>query len=182
MSPTIETDRLVFREFTLDDFPSCHAYAEDPVVSEFQSWGPNTEEDTRFFLKLTINQQKDIPRKTFEFALIEKATKHHIGGAGIRIQPTPNNEGAIGYSLARGSWGKGLGTEACQAIIKFGFEDLELNRIWALVVPENQASVHVLEKSGLKREGTLRQGLKVRGQFIDCYLYATIKSDFLSRP
>jgi len=73
--------------------------------------------------------------------------------------------------------GQGIAKEAALAVIAYGFEELSLNRIEALVLPANTASHQLLERLGFQREGLLRQYEKTRGQFDDLYMYSILRSD-----
>ncbi|WP_379146584.1 GNAT family N-acetyltransferase [Paenibacillus sp. sgz500992] len=100
----IETQRLMIREFSPGDFAAVHSYASDPRVVEHMMWGPNTEEETRAYLHLTISQQHQEPRKVFEFAVVLKETNQLIGGCGIY---TPEQgQGEIGYCFNSRYWGQ----------------------------------------------------------------------------
>lgn len=181
MSIKLESKRLILREFVEADKKTAHEYAKIPEVSKYQSWGPNEVSDTDGFISMAIEGQKADPRKAFELAVVEKDTGRHIGGCGIRVKATAHSEADMGYSLHPDVWGKGYGTELVHMILKFGFETIKINRIWALVHTENIASYRILEKNDFVREGTQRQGLFVRGDYVDCYLYAIVKSDFVKK-
>lgn len=84
----------------------------------------------------------------------------------------------IGYELTPEYWRKGFMTEAIQKILEYGFNALGLNRIEALVEPENVNSRRILEKIGLKDEGTLKEYLYWKNQFVDTVVYALIKKDY----
>jgi len=75
-------------------------------------------------------------------------------------------------------WGKGFATEAAQAVLRHGFEELKLNRICANHMVRNPASSRVLEKVGMKREGVQRQGLRKWGVFKDVVMMAILQEDW----
>ncbi|MDQ4002222.1 MAG: GNAT family N-acetyltransferase, partial [Actinomycetota bacterium] len=77
--------------------------------------------------------------------------------------------------------GRGLTSEAVRALISFGFEKMNLNRIEVRCIAENVASARVLEKAGMTCEGTLRQREYIKGAYRDIKLYATLKSEHRSR-
>src|SRR5262249_52654820 len=86
------------------------------------------------------------------WALIEKATGQFVGLAGLKhLEDGPEIEG--GYHLARAFWRRGYATEAARACLRYGFEQLHLEKIVAVVQPANVASQRVLEKSGLSYTG-----------------------------
>lgn len=83
--------------------------------------------------------------------------------------------GEIGYWLRKEYQGQGIAYHAAQVLIKYGFEDLELKRIYAYVQKDNLESIKLLEKLGLEQEGLLRQAGFHRGRFIDRLVYAIIR-------
>ena len=174
----IETKHLLIREFQTDDWLAVHSYATDSEVFRYQHWGPNSEDDSREFVKMTIDQQTEVPRRSYELAIIEKSSNKLIGAVGIRIKSSTNRDADMGYTLGRSRWGNGFGTEAAQAILNFGFTELNLHRIWATAAPENLASIRVLEKVGMKYEGLLKENLLVRGRWRDSVLMAILENDW----
>lgn len=78
--------------------------------------------------------------------ITDKVTGQLMGECNFDTEETADVE--LGYSLAKSFWGKGIATEAASAAVRFGFEEAKLERIIAVVVPENVASWHVLEKIG----------------------------------
>jgi RimJ/RimL family protein N-acetyltransferase len=94
------------------------------------------------------------------------------------VSDPENREGWIGYCLNRDFWGKGYGTEVARALITFGFEQLNLHRIYATCDPQNTASAHVLEKAGMQREGHLRERKWVKGRWRDFLLYAVLDREW----
>jgi RimJ/RimL family protein N-acetyltransferase len=107
-----------------------------------------------------------------------KDTGKLIGGCGINVSNPENREGWLGYCLNRNFWGKGYATETARGLIKFGFEKLDLHRLFATCDPENLASAHVLEKSGMKREAHLREHKWSKGKWRDSYLYAILEQEW----
>jgi RimJ/RimL family protein N-acetyltransferase len=173
----LETERLVLRELSLDDLPAIQLFAADPEVVKYHIWGPNTEDDTRAFLSPAIAAQKESPRLAYEFAIIDKATDTLIGGCGIRSKNPESRIGDLGYTLQRDFWGKGLATETARRLVSFGFDDLNLHRIWATCDPENIASARVLEKVGFKKEGHMREDTFCKGKWRDSLLFAVLETD-----
>lgn len=80
----------------------------------------------------------------------------------------------MGFVISPDRWGSGYATEAAQAVLRFGFEGPGLDRIWATCRPENLASVRVLERIGMQREGHLRDHICIRGRWQDSLLYAAM--------
>lgn len=174
----IWTQRLLLRELTEEDQEGVHSYASDPEVVRYMDWGPNTEQETANFIQRSIASQQEHPRMNYTLAIVLKAEGRLIGSCGIHISSPENKEGWIGYCLNRHFWGRGYATETASALVGFGFAQLSLHRIFATCVPANTASAHVLEKTGLKSEGHLREHRWVKGAWRDSLLYATIDREW----
>lgn len=147
----LEGQRILLREFRLEDAPFVHAYASDPEVTRYMPWGPNTWDDTLRFLQEVIFQARQTPREIFELAIILKEDGRLIGGAGIRVEE--EGRASLGYILHREAWGRGLATEAGRLLIAFARERLSLREIFATCHPDNRASQRVLEKLGMELQG-----------------------------
>jgi RimJ/RimL family protein N-acetyltransferase len=170
----VRTDRLLLRDLEETDWQAIQKYASDPEVIRYMDWGPNTEDQTKSFIQRSIAAQKEQPRKNYELAIVLKKDDELIGSCGIHISDPDNREGWIGYCLDRHFWGQGYGTHTAKALLRFGFDELNLHRIFALCDPDNAASAHVLEKVGMQQEGHLRERKLRRGEWHDELLYAIL--------
>lgn len=86
----------------------------------------------------------------------------------------------VGYRMDKGHTGKGYCTEALRAGINIMFNDLELHRIEALVLPDNSASIAILENLGFKKEGLLRDKIQIQNQWRDHYIYGLLKEEYIN--
>lgn len=179
---TLHTPRLILRELNPGDASAVHAYDSDPRAVAHQSWGPNTLTQTEEFLSCAMRWRNEQPRIMFELAIIEVESGELIGNAGLNVQSLKYMAAGLGYTLRPDKWSQGYGFEAAQALSKFGFETLGLHRIWATVSPFNLASIKILEKLGMQREGCMRDYIWVRGQWWDMLLYAILDRDTLETP
>jgi [ribosomal protein S5]-alanine N-acetyltransferase len=173
----IETDRLIIREFTLDDWEQVHVYASDADFVQFVEWGPNSEDATKDFINRMIMFQKQSPRVTYEFAIVLKDIGSVIGGCGLHVEEHLQAE--LGYSLNRQFWGNGFATEAAFALCRFGFKELKLHRIFATCRPENPASWRVMEKIGMTREGLLREHMFWKDKWQSSLVYSILVREFV---
>lgn len=113
-----------------------------------------------------------------EFAIIQKADERPIGGCRLRVNLVANREGVVGYCCGQDSWGNGYATEAVPALLELGFGALGLHRIFAECDVCNVASVRVLEKVGMRREGRLRENMWHRGRWRDSFRYAILEQEW----
>lgn len=146
---TIETERLILRPFTLDDVDASYQMNLDEKVSRYTHDGGvvSREEIKRRIREDVIG---DYEKNGFgRMAVVEKSTGEFIGFAGLKYL-ADMDEVDIGYRFVSKAWGKGYATESAKPFIPYGFEDLKLDRILGLVLPDNKGSIRVLEKIGMK--------------------------------
>jgi RimJ/RimL family protein N-acetyltransferase len=97
---------------------------------------------------------------------------------GLREIDAEHSQAEMGFWIGVQSWGKGYATEAARRVVRYAFEELKLNRVYAHHMVRNPASGRVLEKVGLKREGLLRQRVRKWGVFEDVVLLAILHDDW----
>jgi RimJ/RimL family protein N-acetyltransferase len=98
------------------------------------------------------------------------------GGIGLHAD-AQHNHAELGYWIGVPYWGNGYATEAGQAVVRYGFEQIKLNRIFAHHFKHNPASGKVLRKLGMKYEGCMRQHVLKWGQFVDLELYSILREE-----
>lgn len=173
----VETPRILLRELEEADWKSVLEYASDPDVVRYMDWGPNDKKETEMFIRRSIAARQERPRLKYNLAITLKVDRTLIGGCGINVSNVDDREGWIGYCLNRRFWNRGYATETAKALVGFGYGELNLHRIFATCDPENLASAHVLEKTGMLREGRLREHKWAKGRWRDSYLYAIVRSE-----
>jgi [ribosomal protein S5]-alanine N-acetyltransferase len=174
----VATERLLLREFRLEDEAAIHAYASDLEVTRFTTWGPNTADATHDILHSWLADRENWPRATVPVAIELRADGTLIGGTGFAPLDLERRTGTFGYVLHRNYWGRGFATEAARGLIQCGFTELNLHRVVAECIVENIASMRVLEKLGMRREGHFRKNLLKAGQWRDTYLYALLREEW----
>lgn len=153
MTIIIETERLILKASTRENFQQVFSLLSDPDVMRYIGNGPKTENEVRDGLEKMIKHQE---KHGFAFGDIYlKNSGEYIGRAGLIYLAMDDNQDEIevGYQLHKKYWGQGYATEITKALIKWGFEHLQLNQIVAVIQPENQLSQRVLEKSRLNYGG-----------------------------
>lgn len=176
----IETERMILRPLTDEDVQSIFDYCSDPEVSKFTTWLPHkTLDDSR---ALITHAKKNYQRGTPEpYAITLKSDpKKVVGTVGWFWVSEPHKNIEIAYALARDLWGQGLMFEACKAVLNVAMKNHEINRISSRCIAENSGSARVMEKLGMKYEGTQRQVMFVKGKFVDLKLYSILKSEWLN--
>jgi len=147
MNILIETDRLLLRLFTKDDAQLLYDLNLDPDVTRY-THDPMTD------LSQTINILEEIILPQYalynhgRWAVHQKPDQEFIGWCGLKYVPE-REEIDLGYRFKKNSWGKGFATEAAFASLQHGFNQLGLQKIIGRALPENLASIRVLEKCGM---------------------------------
>ena len=168
---TLETDRLILRMLTMGDFDTVHSWASNPGNTRYMSWGPNTEEQTREFLSSA--------KPGRDFAVILKDEGKVIGSCGI-YPDSAGDTGEIGWILLMDFWKRGYGTEFGGELIRYGFEDLKLRRIFAPCAAVNYGSYRVMERNGMRREALHVKNFwaRVDKEWIDSAVYAILAEEY----
>ena len=169
----LETERLILRPLTPDDFEAVQSWADNPDNLRYMSFGPNTEEDTRSFLETAKNR----PGKDFAFVI--KQTGMVIGSGGISPDDA-GDTGVMGWILHIDHWRDGYGTELCGELIRYGFEDLKLRRITADCAADNYGSYRVMERNGMRREAMHKAAFwaRIDREWIDRLVYSILADEY----
>ncbi len=177
-NPGLETERLILRKFEIPDVHDILEYAKDPDVARYTTWEAHKSiKDSEGFVKWVLDRyQKD---EAGEWGIELKETGKIIGSMGFVQLDLINSVGVIGYALGKNYWGKGIITEAVSRLIRFSFEEMNLNRIEAVHIVGNEASGRVMQKVGMVFEGVLRQKMFAKGKFWDVKQYAIVKEDWI---
>lgn len=155
MNHTLTTPRLILKLPTLSDFDKLYALQTDPNVMKYIGPGVRTKEEVLKFLEMTVQHQT---KHGFSlFSVYEKESAAFVGQAGLVYLAYDDTQPDVelGYRLHQAVWGKGYATELAKALIKWGFEDLSLNKLVAVAHPNNFASQKVLKKSGMRYVGNI---------------------------
>jgi [ribosomal protein S5]-alanine N-acetyltransferase len=179
--PVLETERLILREIAPADAPGIFRIRGDYEVTKYNSGAPYT----------TIDQARDLikaiaasyhEKKEIRWGITLKGQVFGpdsiIGMCGYNYWSRRDFRGSVGYDLAHAYWGRGIMPEALQAMLAFGFERMNLNRIEADASVYNTASIRVLEKLGFQQEGIQREQYFEDGAFHDLALFALLKHEY----
>jgi [ribosomal protein S5]-alanine N-acetyltransferase len=173
----IQTERLILRKISPSNFIFLFEnYSESEIKHVL---GLKTEQDfekekNRYLKGFTTYNQSIEP-----FQLIYRDSNEIIGGCGFHNWYPLHQRAELGYAISNSNYlNKGLMTEALEAIIYHGFTKMDLQRIEALVAPNNNPSLKLLAKFGFIQEGILRKHYNVNGNFEDSILFSKLISEF----
>jgi len=179
--PVLETDRLVLRPLRRQDAKDIFSYASDPEVARYVLWDPHQSvSETRSYIRYMRSlSRRGLPSS---WAVTLRDSGKVIGTIGFMWYSEANSAAELGYSLSKSFWNLGYATEALRAVIRSVFAVLPVNRLEAQHDLRNPASGRVMEKSGMKKEGILRQRIRNKGEYVDVALFAILRSDLENQP
>jgi ribosomal-protein-alanine N-acetyltransferase len=173
----LRTARLVLRPVTEADGPGLFEIFGDDRVTRHYAW------DT--FISLA--QAEALAARTADqfrrgeavrWGLVPHGADRIIGTCGYTRWNQENRLAVIGYDLAAAYWRQGLMSEAVAAVLRFGFGQMALNRVEAIVHSGNAASCALLSRMGFTREGLLRGRALHRGEFRDVVMFAITRAEW----
>ncbi len=177
-APALVTERLSLRELRLDDAAAVADGAGDERVAKFliQVPSPYPVALARRWVQARIDWWEQ--GRGVTLAITRRTqTRTLVGTVSLR-RYARDRRAELGYWLSANAWSFGFATEACRAIVDYGFRELELSRIYAQVLSGNGASSHVLEKLGMVSEGTKRQHVRKGKKLHDVLLYGLLRDEW----
>lgn len=178
--PTLTSEHLVLRKMLPTDDTDMFEYARNPAVTRFLLWEPHiSQRFTRSYLKFIQSQYSS--GNFYDWAVTLADSGKMIGTCGFASIDEENNCGEIGYVLNPQYWGKGLATEALLRVMRFGFDYMDLHRVYVRIMEHNTASERVAEKCGMRHEATLKSSLLVKGEYRTIKIYALLRDEFHER-
>ena len=171
--PTLETVRLRLRPYREADIPELLPVigTREVAATTLRIAHPYTEQDARDFLALAQE-----PGKIW-LAITRVEDGRQIGGIGLRVDEQ-HQHAELGYWLGVPYWGHGYATEAAREMLRYGFAELGLHRIFASHFKHNAASGRILLKLGMRHEGCQREHLRKWEQFVDSELYGILRREW----
>lgn len=177
----INSERLNLRLVTIKDLAALYHLHSNELVAKYNTIGlPDGVDFTKTLISNAINDPITFGKTNFWWAIHLKENNQFIGEAGLNLSLTKYKSGDVFYALHPDFWGKGYATEAVETILHFSFVDLDLHRVTAEVATENEASIKLLERLGMIREGKHRKILPIRGEWWDNYHYAMLEEYFFA--
>lgn len=164
--PELVTERLMLVRVNETHLEALFDVLSDPKVAEFDYFYPiDCMEKGREFIKRYDNAIRNNQEITWGICL--KESGRLIGTCSLGNFDKPSRRSEIGYAINHAEWNKGYATEAIKGVLDYGFNQLNLNRIEAMITPGNDSSVRVLEKLNFQHEGLVRERDFIKGQLVD---------------
>jgi [ribosomal protein S5]-alanine N-acetyltransferase len=175
--PVLETERFLLRETTPMDARDIFAVFSDEAVTRFYNLDTFTDLDQARHVVESRRRRFDAGQG-IRWAIARKEDNHVIGSCGYQNWVRDWRKAELGYELGSAWWGQGIMTECLTEALRYGFKRMRLNRVEAMVVPGNDASVRVLQKLGFQEEGLLRQFGFWKGRFQDLRLFSLLAREW----
>lgn len=175
--PSLRTERLLLRPFTLADARDVQRLAGDQAVAEPTSALPHPYLDgmAESWIKTHRKSFADAKQAVFAVTLVSSGVL--LGAISLMCLSRAHQRAEIGYWIGREFWNHGYATEAARDVIGFAF-DFGLQRVYCRCMKRNAASARVMEKTGMRREGCLHAHELKGAQFEDVLLYGVLKDDW----
>lgn len=176
--PQLETERLILRELTLDDVEFYfHHFNNEEIIDGSCFPGPKDLETAKAELELfCINPFKE--GTGIRWGIVRKGSSGLIGTCGYYDWSKTSRRAEIGYDLDPAYWGQGIMTEALMAVIEYGFQEMGLNRIQAIIDSKNKRSINLVQRLDFKKEGVLRQRSYFRERFLDDVCFSILRKEW----
>lgn len=174
---TIETERLLLRQLQVEDAKAMfNNWAKDDEVTRFLTWPAH--QDVSMTETVLRQWQKSYQEDSFyQWGIVSKSSQELIGSISVVSVDDRVQSAQIGYCIGKKWWHKGITTEALQAIMKFLFDEVGVNRIEARFDPRNVYSGAVMKKCGMNYEGTHKQADYNNQGICDVSYYALLASE-----
>lgn len=176
----LETPRLTLRPFTVADTGDVYAYAKDPRVGPIAGWPAHQSYFESWEIVRTVFSEPGV------FAMELKENRKVVGSVGFVGRHPPGvepdgPEDEIGYALSAAYWGRGLAAEAVREVLRWGFQDLGMKRIWCGHYAGNRRSERVIEKCGFRYVCTFMEHVELMREDRQAFQYVLTKEDWRGR-
>ena len=174
---TLHTERLTLRPFCLADAPDVQRLAGAHKIASVTQNIPHPYEDGMAEAWIESHQQLFEEGRLANFCITLRDSGAVIGAIGLNVTRL-HNKAELGYWIGVPYWEHGYCTEAARAVIRYGFQELGLNRILARHMRRNPASGRVMQKLGMRREGLMRQDAEKWGSYEDIVCYGLLRREY----
>lgn len=176
-TPSLQTARLRLRAFAdtdADDLFALHSSAHVLRYWDSPPWSERARAEK--FIEMCRRMEQEGTGARLAVERVDDGA--FIGWCALRGWNPDYRSASLGFCYSDAAWGHGYATEAAQALLRWAFDTLDLNRVQAEADTRNVACARVLEKLGFVREGTLREDCIVNGEVSDSWVYGLIRREW----
>ncbi|WP_078595943.1 GNAT family N-acetyltransferase [Evansella clarkii] len=173
-NPVFETKHFIFRPLTLNEVEDLFEIYSDPDVIRLDYSEPVTTKEQMAAIITAANSNPSVVTWSGEHKSFNKV----IGTCGFKNWNRQSRNAELGGNLAREFWNQGYAAEALGALINYGFENMNLNKVYASTNSRNIAALRLLNKFGFTQEGHFREHQFLDGEFADVFFFSLFKKDY----
>jgi RimJ/RimL family protein N-acetyltransferase len=178
----LESERLLFRAFVLEDLEDVRRYQSDPGITRYLMWGPRTVDEVRASLDWKIASRSiSAEGDALALAAVRKDTGQLVGDFILNWASEEHRLGEIGYIVHPDHHGHGYATEGGRVMLRLAFDGMRLHRVIGRLEARNRASARVLEKLGMRPEAHLVENEYVKGEWQSELVYAMLEREWAGR-
>lgn len=178
--PIIKTERLILREFRMNDISNIfETYSDDEVTQYYDL--PTMKDESEAVEIVSLFRDRFVRGIGIRWAIELKESGEYIGDCGFNPWNKSDRKAEIGYALIPKFWSKGYALEAVKALVHYGFTELdivELHRMVAMIESGNKKSAQLVKKIGFHYEGTLRDDVLKNGKFVSTEVYSLLRDEY----
>ena len=174
---SITTERMRIRQVRPEDSEDIFRYRSLPEVNRYESFHPEDLTSVEEFIEKS-ETRINIPDTWFQLALVLKDKDILIGDIGLHFLPDIAQV-EIGYALDPLFQGKGYAEEAVRGVLRYLFKELKKHRVIASVDPDNERSIHLLLKLGMRKEAHFKKSYLIGDEYYDDCIYALLDEEVL---
>ena len=174
----LETDRLILRPFKIEDAEEVfNNWASDDEVTKYLTWPTHSSvEMSRSYMEFCINGYNE--KNVYQWGMELKNSHELIGNISVVKIIDEIDSVELGWVIGRKWWGNGYTAEAAERLLEFFLTEVSVNRICAGHDIDNPNSGRVMQKIGMKYEGTLRQSGKSNQGIVDVANYSVLREEW----
>jgi ribosomal-protein-alanine N-acetyltransferase len=172
--PVLDLGDIILREIEISDASDYFDYMSRKEMESFLTKDNMPESLEKATEEVQYWRSLFPSKRSIYWAIALKDTNKMIGTAGFNVISFPNSRAELSYDLSPDYWGKGIMLKSIKGILTFSDQGLEIVRVQATVITDNERSIKVLERCGFKKEGILEKYEVVEGQHKDYYMYGRV--------
>lgn len=174
--PSLDTERLFLRGFERGDAPTVKRMVSERAIADTTVNIPHPYPEGAAEAWIETHEEQWRRRENLHFAILRRRDETLVGVMSLRLA-MQHTRAELGYWIGVPYWGRGYATEAARAVVRFGFEEIGLHRIFAHYLARNPASGRVLAKLGMREEGLLRHHFLKWGQPEDVVISGLLREE-----
>ncbi|MBQ1258344.1 MAG: GNAT family N-acetyltransferase [Clostridia bacterium] len=169
-------EKVILREYRAEDLSALRAWVNDTEVTRYLGGAyrrPQSWEQTEEMLSRRLNGDAGGEG----FVIADKETGKYMGQCDLMMIDSIARKAEMAIVLMKDQQGKGYALESVKLLLRYAFENLNLNRVFLKCAAKNTRAVKLYERAGFKHEGTLKQDLFIDGEFVDAVVMGVLRSD-----